>query len=132
MKFHLLQGSGNVFTGMGPGYVEINRERYDGGLVVLPERIVRGWAAAGFEGLTAADFAQILAYEPELVVFGSGAALRFPHPSLIEALGHARVGVEVMDTPAACRTFNILAAEDRRVAAAILIDPAPAPGAPPG
>jgi uncharacterized protein len=123
MKFHLTQSQNLMFTASGPGYVEINRERYEGGLIVLPDRVVTGWGAAGFAGLNAADFAQLVQYKPEIVVLGTGAKQQFPHPRLTVALAEARIGVEVMDTAAACRTFNILVGEDRRALAAILIEP---------
>ena len=71
--------------------------------------------------LSESDFAALAALTPEVALFGSGATMRFPHPRLTRALTEARIGLEVMDTPAACRTYNILAAEGRRVAAAILI-----------
>jgi len=59
--------------------------------------------------------------QPDIVVLGTGASLRFPHPRLTRALLEQRIGLEVMDTAAACRTFNILAAEGRRVAAALML-----------
>jgi ATP-binding cassette subfamily B protein len=68
-----------------------------------------------------ADFERLLSHKPEVVLFGTGAAIRFPHPRLTRALTDARIGLEVMDTPAACRTFNILAAEGRSVIAALLV-----------
>jgi uncharacterized protein len=111
-----------MFTASGAGFVEVNRERYSAGLIVLPDRVVPNWGEAGFAALGADDFAQLLAYDPEVVVFGSGSTLRFPHPRLLAPLAHARVGVEVMDTRAACRTFNILVGENRRAVAAILIE----------
>ncbi len=60
--------------------------------------------------------------KPEVVLLGTGTRLRFPHPRLTRALTDAGIGVEVMDTPAACRTFNILAAEGRKVLAAVILD----------
>jgi len=83
--------------------------------------IACGWAPGGFDALTESDFAALAALKPEVALFGSGATMRFPHPRLTRALTEARIGLEVMDTPAACRTYNILAAEGRRVAAAILV-----------
>ena len=71
--------------------------------------------------LKAGDFAGLLQHRPELVLLGTGATQRFPHPRLLSALSDARVGVEMMDTRAACRTFNILIAEDRRVVAALIV-----------
>ena len=67
------------------------------------------------------DFAGLLQFEPELVLLGTGAKQQFPHPALIRALTDARISVEPMDTRAACRTFNILVAENRRVVAALII-----------
>jgi uncharacterized protein len=122
VKFHLSAGSGNVFTGHGAGYVRLGIVEYRDNIVVTPEKIVTGWAAGGFDALATGDFAAIAALEPEVVLLGTGATMRFPHPRLTRALTDARIGLEVMDTPAACRTFNILAAEGRKVAAAILLD----------
>jgi len=121
MKFHLATPSGHVFTGLGPGWVRIGPTEYRENLVLTPEAIATGWAPSGFEGLAETDFANLLSYKPEVVLFGAGAAIRFPHPRLTRALADARVGLEVMDTPAACRTFNILAAEGRGVVAALLL-----------
>ena len=80
-----------------------------------------GFAPAGFDALAEADFAALLAHKPEVVLLGTGATLRFPHPRLLAPLTDARVGVEVMDTPAACRTFNILSGEGRRAIAALIV-----------
>lgn len=122
VKFHLSISPGNVFTGLGEGYVRLGIVEYRDNLVVTPNKIVTGWAAGGFHALTAEDFVAIAALEPEVVLLGTGATMRFPHPRLTRALTDLRIGLEVMDTPAACRTFNILAAEGRKVAVAILID----------
>lgn len=121
LKLHLSNFSGiNAFTGYGEGYVMVNRLRYARSLVVLRERIVTDWQPAGFDQLTAGDFAQLAALEPEIVLLGTGSRLRFPRPELTRALIDARIGIEVMDVQAACRTYNILAAEERKVAAALL------------
>jgi uncharacterized protein len=90
--------------------------------VLTPEAIVTEWAPQGFDGLTADDFAGLIAGAPEIVLLGTGPKIRFPHPRLTHALTDARIGLEVMDTPAACRTFNILAAEGRKVLAALLVE----------
>ena len=84
---------------------------------------MEGWAPDGFDALGEPDYASLLSYGPEMVLLGTGTTQRFPHPRLVQSLAAARVGVEVMDTRAACRTFNILVAEDRRVAAALIILP---------
>jgi len=121
MKFHLSTGEGNIVTGVGPGWVRIGVLEYRENLVLTADRIVTGWAVGGFDTVTADDFARLVPLEPDIVVLGTGATLRFPHPGLTRALIERRIGLEVMDTAAACRTFNILAAEGRRVAAALLL-----------
>ena len=123
LKFHLSNPEGNVFTGHGPGFVRLGIIEYRENVVVTPEKIVSGWAPNGFDALVAEDFAAIAALRPEVALLGTGATIRFPHPRLTRALTDARIGLEVMDTPAACRTFNILAAEGRKVAVAILLSP---------
>lgn len=122
MKFHLQTPAANVVTGFGEGWVRIGADEYREGVVILPDRVVTGWASAGFDALAAEDLAQLLALEPEIVLLGTGARQRFPHPRLLAPLNEKRIGVEVMDTRAACRTFNILVAEGRRVAAALVIE----------
>jgi len=121
LKLHLSNISGiNVFTGYGEGYVMVNGQRHEHNLVVLRERIVTDWQPAGFDQLCAEDFARLAELEPEIVLLGTGSRLRFPRPELTRALTEARIGLEVMDIHAACRTYNILAAEERKVAAALL------------
>jgi uncharacterized protein len=121
VKFHLSTAAGNVVTGLGPGWVRIGATEYRDNLVLTPEAVVPGFAPSGFDGLAENEFAALLAYKPEVVLLGTGAALRFPRPELTRALIDARVGLEVMDTPAACRTYNSLAAEGRSVVAALLL-----------
>jgi uncharacterized protein len=122
MKFHLSAPEGNVVTGQGKGWVRVGTQEYRAPIVLTADAIVEGFAPGGFESLTEADFAALLEHKPEVVLLGTGATHRFPHPRLTRALAEAGVGVEVMDTPAACRTFNILAAEGRKVVAAMLLD----------
>jgi uncharacterized protein len=123
MKFHLSAAEGNVFTAHGPGFVRLGVVEYRDNLLVTPETITPGWAAGGFDELSETDFAALAALEPEVALLGTGATLRFPHPRLMRALTDSGIGLEVMDTPAVCRTFNILAAEGRKVAAAVLLEP---------
>jgi uncharacterized protein len=120
VKFDLSGAPGlNTFTGYGDGYVLVNGERHASSVIVLAER-VEPWPVARYDALTEAHFAQLAALGAELVLLGTGSSLRFPDPRLTQALARARVGFEVMDTQAACRTFNILVAEERKVAAALL------------
>ena len=121
MKFHLSQTNTNVFTAYGPGWVEINRVRHEQNLIALPDRVIEPWASGGFSSLSEDDFAALLELRPEIVLLGTGEQLHFPHPRLTRALSSARIGVDVMDVRAACRTFNVLSAEGRKVAAALLL-----------
>lgn len=107
------------FTAYGEGYVMVNGARHAASVIVLPERI-EPWAVAGFEALAEAHFAALAALAPEVVLLGTGNRLRFPPPRFTSALTRAGIGLEVMDVQAACRTFNILADEERHVAAALL------------
>ena len=121
MKLHLQTPVSNVVTAFGAGWVRVGVDEYRENIVLLPDAIVKGWASAGFAALAERDFARLLTYKPEIVLIGTGATQLFPHPRLTAALLAAHVGVEAMDTGAACRTFNILVAEGRRVAAALTI-----------
>ena len=121
MKLHSTPAEGlQLFSGYGTGYVSVNSVRHEKSVVVTPQAVVE-WPVAGFEALTAADFSFIGELKPEVVVLGTGLAQRFPAKELARALAATGVGVEVMDTRAACRTYNILASEGRKVAAAVLV-----------
>ena len=121
MKLHVdVNTALNTVTAYGVGYVEINRQRHSGAVLVRPQGEVLAWAPASFDALAAADFESLLEQRPELVVLGTGDRQRFPHPRLTAALTAVRIGVEAMDTRAACRRYNILMSEGRKVVAALL------------
>lgn len=121
MKLLLTTASGqNIFTGYGPGYVSVNSVRHEKHIVVTSDQVME-WRVENFDALSAEDFASLLALKPEIVILGTGNALRFPPPALSRPLALAGIGLEVMDSKAACRTYNILAAEGRKVVAAVLI-----------
>jgi uncharacterized protein len=120
MKLHGSAPSGvQVVTAYGEDYVAVNGVRYEDSIVVLPGRVLE-WSGHRFETLTADDFAFLGTLEAEIVLLGTGPRQRFPHPRLSAPLAHAGTGLEVMDARAACRTYNILVAEGRKVAAALL------------
>lgn len=122
MKLHLAAATGqNRFTGYGMGYVMVNNVRHERSLIVLPDRIVEHWEVADFDALAPEHFEFLLSLQPEIVLLGTGSRLRFPDPRLTQCLAAARVGLETMDTNAACRTYNILMAEGRKVVAALLL-----------
>ena len=104
----------------GPDGIAVGGVEWTESVVVPWQGGVRPWHAASFEALTEAHFRVLAELRPELVVFGSGPRLRFPKPALLRPLIDARIGVETMDTAAACRTFNVLLAEGRSVVAALV------------
>jgi uncharacterized protein len=122
VKLHAAGPTGlNTITAYGEGYVSVNGERRESSVIVLPDRVV-SWVEKTFSSLAAEDFAVFLDLGVEIVLLGTGPKQRFPHPRLTAALAQARIGLEVMDMQAACRTYNILVAEERKVAAALLME----------
>jgi uncharacterized protein len=108
-------------TGYDDHGVEINAVHFHRSLIVLPEIAPMDWPVTAFDQLSAAHFAQIESQQPDVVILGTGVRQRFVHPSLIASLTARRIGVESMDNKAACRTYNILMAEGRKVALALII-----------
>ena len=108
-------------TGYEADWVEINAVRFAYSLIVLPESAPVSWQVNAFESLSSLDFDPLVAAAPDLVILGTGSRQRFVAPSLIGELLSRRIGVECMDNQAACRTYNILMAEGRKVALALII-----------
>lgn len=111
----------NIFTGYGEGYVLINQIRYEKNLIVLPDHLVEDWPIASLQELELQHFENLLPYSPEIILVGTGAEHKFPSHTLLSQLAKMGVGIEIMDTKACCRTYNILVEEGRRVAAVVLI-----------
>ena len=109
-------------TGYDDEGVEINAVHFAHSLIVMPETPPVAWPAASFDSLSAEHFAQIEAANPDVVILGTGKRQRFIHPRIIASLTARRIGVECMDNQAACRTYNILMGEGRKVALALIID----------
>ena len=99
----------------------VNTVRHETSLLVSAETVAQ-WQVARVEDLGPADFAFIKDLQAEIVIFGTGMTQRFPQPGLARALATSGAGVEIMDSKAACRTYNIIVAEGRRVAAALLVE----------
>ncbi|QGZ39055.1 uncharacterized protein IP92_02730 [Pseudoduganella flava] len=109
-------------TGYFDGGIEINAQPYDYSLVVLPEQPPQPWPVASFESLTVEHFETLLAETPDVVILGTGERQRFVHPRLSAPLTARRIGVECMDTNAACRTYNILMGEGRKALLALIVE----------
>jgi uncharacterized protein len=110
----------NTITRHDSARLWVGATAYSGSLVVPWSGPVRPWTPPDFTALTQAHFDELMQLQPELVIFGSGTRLRFPAPALLSGLIERRVGVESMDTAAACRTYNVLVSEGRTVVAALL------------
>jgi uncharacterized protein len=108
-------------TGYDQSGVEINAQRYDFSLTVMPEVAPRPWDVASFDELSAAHFEAIAQEAPDVVILGTGERQRFVHPRLVASLSARRIGVECMDNQAACRTYNILMGEGRKVTLALIL-----------
>jgi uncharacterized protein len=122
VKLHLAHfGQQNIFSGYGDGYVLINQIRHEKNMIVFPDQLIEHWPVASVAALSHEHFDEILARKPEIILLGTGAQLRFPDYTLMARILQTRTGFEVMDTPAACRTYNILVEEGRQVAAAIIL-----------
>jgi len=125
MKFSLDQPSTiNVVRGHGPGTVRIGERAFGRSLIVTATTIIEDWRPLSMQDLQAVDLEPLLELRPEVLLIGSGARQVFPDRAMLAALYAARLGFEIMDTGAACRTYNVLVAEGRDVAAALIIEPA--------
>lgn len=106
----------------GPDGVVVNGAQYTHSVVVPWTGRVTAWPVSRFDALSAEHFQALIEHAPELVIFGSGARLRFPPASVLRPLIEQRIGIEAMDTAAACRTYNVLLSEGRSVVAALLFE----------
>lgn len=114
--------SAQAISGYGPGWVSIGQEKINTSVVIGSSGERFDWACQNFEDLGQEHFVQLAAMDTELVIFGSGKSLRFPQPDWIRPLIEKQIGIETMDTQAACRTYNILAGEGRHVTLALLLE----------
>ncbi len=123
MKLHSdPQSSLNTITGYGIGYIEVNSKVYPHALIVQPEGEISPWPVSAFADLSSDNLASLCVFKPELIIIGTGKKQQFLKPELIKPLIQAKIGFEMMDSQAACRTYNILMNEDRQVLAAIILD----------
>ena len=122
MKLHLTQADGqNLITAYSAQWISVNHQHIKHSLIVMPDALITDWKIKKFDALNETDFEKMASLKPEVVLLGTGQQHRFIHPRLIRALTEASIAVECMTTDAACRTYNILRAEGRRVAAALIL-----------
>ena len=122
MKFQPDRSSAQTISGYGPGWIGVDAEKITHSVILGSNGLRQAWNCARFEDLTAEHFAPLADLQAELIIFGSGTRNRFPPPAWLAPLIARRLGLEAMDTAAACRTYNILASEGRTVVAALLLE----------
>jgi uncharacterized protein len=122
MKFHLDAPAGlNVVRGYEPGQLRVGERTHTSSVILTATAVIEAWRPTSVQDLTAADLEPVLGLAPEVVLLGTGAHQQFPDSRILRILYEQRIGVEIMDTSAACRTFNVLVGEGRAVAAALIV-----------
>lgn len=120
MKLHLTQAEGkHLIMGYGPGWVQVNQDRHTSAFLMTPEHLQR-WPLDSLAILAPENFQAVVALAPEVFILGTGMRQKFPSVASLKLLIEAGIGYEIMDTPAACRTYNILMSEGRNVAIGII------------
>lgn len=123
MRFDLDMGDENTNTihSYQSGKIKINDDYYESSLIITPEKLIQNWQPQQITDLTSKHCQEIVALNPELILIGTGEELIFPESSIVKPIVLAKIGVEFMTTAAACRTYNVLMAEGRNLAAALII-----------
>lgn len=111
---------GYVITAYEPGSIKVREIDYETALLLMPEKLIGPWSVADISALTIDKVAELVNYKPEIIIIGTGEKQIFPDPKLFMPLMKSGIGYEVMNTGAACRTYNILLSEDRQVLAALI------------
>ncbi len=126
MKLHLTTAENNyLITGYSleheADFVAVNKQKYTQNLIVMSDKLILDWSAVDFASLSAVHFDTLIDLKPEVVLLGTGKKHQFLHPKIVQKLTQNNIPLECMTTAAACRTYNILMSEGRKVAAALFI-----------
>jgi uncharacterized protein len=116
------RGNGNYIDSYQEGGFEVNKTRYESSLIIAPHSPVELWRPRYLAELTAADLTSLLELKPTILILGTGKTFAFPSMDLLAPFYAAKIGIEVMDTAAACRTYNILMSEEHPVVVALLLE----------
>ena len=111
---------GYAITGYEPGSLKVRQTEYRESLLLTPEQIIGNWSVSDMSHLVAEDLIRLMEYAPDIIIFGTGETQVFPHPRVLAPLMQQGIGYEIMNTAAACRTYNVLLSEERRVLAALI------------
>lgn len=112
--------NGYVINAYTPGEIQINRESYRSSLLLMPDRLISEWEVRTIDDLSETHLSTFIQFNPEILILGTGEQQVFPPPALFVPLMKEGIGYEVMNTAAACRTYNVLLSENRRVLAALI------------
>jgi uncharacterized protein len=115
------QGSVNTIQAYGQGLVTINNQHFYRSVVITRDQIIADWPPQRFTDLQPSHLGSLTMLNPQILLLGTGDNQQFPHPEVLKPLVDQRIGFEIMDTAAACRTYNIILAEGRQVAAALML-----------
>ncbi|MDE2196362.1 MAG: Mth938-like domain-containing protein [Gammaproteobacteria bacterium] len=123
MKFTMDRPAGgvNCIRAYAPGQINVNDKLLSTSFVITPTALMENWPPQRFEDISLEHLQAALALAPEILIIGTGPALRFPEARLMAEIQRRGIGLEVLDTAAACRTYNVLVSEDRKVVAALLM-----------
>ncbi len=122
MKLHLTTTKDNfLITGYEADFIEINKKRYNKSLILLSDQIIENWPINTLKDITDASFTDLVKLKPEVILLGTGKQHQFLHPKMFQSLTNEGIALECMTTAATCRTYNILMAEGRKVAAALIL-----------
>lgn len=110
---------GNLIRSYSPTEVRVAELRLHATCIITPDTVIADWEPASFAALSTAHLEKVFALRPEVVLLGTGSAHRFAPQPIRAVFAERKVGLETMDLGAACRTFNVLVQEERRVAAAL-------------
>jgi uncharacterized protein len=122
MKLQLENPAGtNLIRSYGAGQLRIGETVHSTSVIVTAHALIAPWRPRAVQDLAVADLEPLLGLGPAVVLLGTGAKQQFPEPLVLRILFEQQIGVEVMDTAAACRTYNVLVAEGRNVAAALIV-----------
>lgn len=122
MRLTADSSKGNVIRSFQPGEVHLRNEIIRSNVILSVDQIVRDWDPPALAQLSINDFNAALALKPDVILFGTGLSQVFPHIALLTEIMRSGVAIEVMDTHAACRTFNVLIGEHRAAVAALLVN----------
>ena len=122
MKLTADHADGNTIRSFRPGEIIVQDQRIATNVIVSRDQIITDWQPPAISKLSVADFQQILDLQPEIILFGTGSTQHFPNISILTEILQSGVAIEIMETGAACRTFNVLTSEYRKVVAALLVN----------